>query len=267
MKTFKASSHRGCKSSAFISSVHSSHRHLLKNISISPNSPPSYSNFNEDSFSSLLTTSPNNQPSSPRIPPNPSFYLQQIMASRGYNTTPISGLQSSYRISPTPWHLSSYDHPLLEAVRQNDSKRLQKLFESGVHMQACNMHCESVLHIAARKSTKEVVEFLLAHGALCFVDDAGRLPMHDVCWRPTPNFDLVTLLLEHDPAMLLIQDRFGALPLDYVNPRQWGLWCSFLDTIKEKYWPPLLPPLPAVGSVPVVEETLHSPLQVTGIEA
>jgi hypothetical protein len=248
MKTFKSTSNRRCKPSAFASSSKLSafslsqpqHRTSTSSYSSSTDSCSDDSNFNDEPrVSSVLSSSPSNQPISQRSLPalSPSLYLHQILTSRGYDTTPISGLLSSYRITPTPWHLSSYDHPLLEAVRQNDHKRLVKLFQSGVHMQACNLHCESVLHIAARKSTKEVVQFLLSHGALCFVDDAGRLPMHDVCWRQSPNFDLVMLLLEHDLAMMRIQDRFGACPLDYVNPRQWPEWCEFLDSIKDKFWP------------------------------
>ena len=61
--------------------------------------------------------------------------------------------------------------------------------------------------------------------------------MHDVCWRARPAFDIVSLLLNHDLTMLLVQDRFGAFPLDYVNSRQWKEWCRFLDSIKDQYWP------------------------------
>ena len=104
-------------------------------------------------------------------------------------------------------------------------------------MEACNQYCESILHFASRKASLEMVQFMLTHGARCFVDDAGRLPMHDVCWRARPAFDIVSLLLNHDLSMLLVQDRFGAFPLDYVNSRQWKEWRRYLDSIKDQYWP------------------------------
>lgn len=104
-------------------------------------------------------------------------------------------------------------------------------------MEACNQYCESILHFAARKASLDMVQFMLSHGARCFVDDAGRLPMHDVCWRARPAFDIVSLLLNHDLSMLLVQDRFGAVPLDYVNSRQWKEWRRYLDSIKDQYWP------------------------------
>jgi ankyrin repeat protein len=130
-----------------------------------------------------------------------------------------------------------YDHPVLDAVKNNNLAALSQLQRMGASMEACNQYCESVLHFAARKASLDMVQFMLSHGARCFVDDGGRLPMHDVCWRARPAFDIVSLLLNHDLTMLLVQDRFGAFPLDYVNSRQWKEWCRFLDSIKDQYWP------------------------------
>jgi hypothetical protein len=95
---------------------------------------------------------------------------------------------------------------------------------------------------------------MLSHGARCFVDDGGRLPMHDVCWRPRPAFDIVSLLLDHDISMVLVQDRFGAFPLDYVNPRQWKDWCRYLDSVKDKYWPVPPPDRSSLNTCPTEEE-------------
>lgn len=170
-------------------------------------------------------------------PNNPSLYLQNILISRGYDFTLINGLNSPYRQTPTRWQITCYDHPILDALRSNNLKSVSDLYEGGLSMTACNPYCESILHFAARKSKKEIVQYLLEHGSTCFVDDAGRLPMHDVCWRATPAFDIVTLFLNHNIQMLQVQDRFGACPLDYINPRQWNAWCKYLDAVKNKYWP------------------------------
>ena len=213
MKVFKSSSSKKSKT------PHSTVRTSTSSTSSSDDMP--------------ATTSP-----SVELPPdNPSVYLLRIMSSRGYDTTPINGLSSRYRISPTEIQMRWYDHPILDAVGNLNITALSQLQNMGATMDACNQHCESILHLAARKGSVDMVRFMLRQGARCFVDDEGRLPMHDVCWRVRPAFDIVTLLLHHDITMLRVQDRRGSFPFDYVNPRQWKDWCRYLDYIKDQYWP------------------------------
>lgn len=194
------------------------------------NSTSSTSNLDDMSATTVA-------PSVELPPENPSEYLRRIMSSRGYDTTPINGLSSRYRITPTEIQMRWYDHPILDAVANLNIIALSQFQNMGATMEACNQNCESILHLAARKGSLDMVRFMLRQGARCFVDDEGRLPMHDVCWRVRPAFDIVSLLLNHDLTMLLVQDRRGSFPLDYVNSRQWRDWCRYLDSIKDQYWP------------------------------
>lgn len=254
MKVFKSSSTRRPKSQSTLSPTHlSSPRPTVvlptktKLILTADPTPSSGTTSCSSSCSSSLSDK-QYLPTSPAVTEpshvNPTTYLLKILASRGYDTTPVTGLLSPYRILPTPTQMGWYDHPVLNAIRNTNLAALSQLQQLGASMEACNQYCESILHFAARKSSLEMVQFMLSNGARCFVDDAGRLPMHDVCWRARPAFDIVTLLLNHDISMLLVKDRFGAFPLDYVNPRQWKEWCGFLDSIKDQYWPVQSPSLP-----------------------
>lgn len=104
-------------------------------------------------------------------------------------------------------------------------------------MSACNRFSESIVHMACRRSDFEVVEFIVNNGGNIFmVDDFGRTPLHDACWRPIPRFDIVTLLLDKDLTLLRLVDERGAMPLHYVREEHWLQWCAYFFHQKEKYW-------------------------------
>ena len=67
-------------------------------------------------------------------------------------------------------------------------------------MDACNRFGESVLHMACRRGSADMVSFFMADCALPvnISDDFGRTPLHDACWTPAPCFDVVGLLLDAD---------------------------------------------------------------------
>lgn len=93
--------------------------------------------------------------------------------------------------------------------------------------------------MACRRASAEVVQFLIAHDAeIDIVDDYGRTPLHDACWRPEPRFDIVTLLLDANLDLLRYQDARGFVPLQYVREDHWLHWCAYLFNQIEKYWAP-----------------------------
>ena len=123
------------------------------------------------------------------------------------------------------------------AIRNSDIDKLRLLCEAGQSMSACNRYSESVLHMACRRSEHDVVDFLLCNGANAeTVDDYGRTPLHDACWRTVPCFDIVALLLNRNANLLRCTDIRGAIPLHYVKEEDWALWCNFLYEHREKYW-------------------------------
>jgi Ankyrin repeats (3 copies) len=106
-------------------------------------------------------------------------------------------------------------------------------------MSSCNKFSESIVHMACRKASFEVAEFILANGGDSnIVDDYGRTPLHDACWRMEPRFDIVTLLLDSNLELLRIVDIRGSTPLKYVREEHWVQWCAYFYHQKDKYWQP-----------------------------
>ena len=111
-------------------------------------------------------------------------------------------------------------------------------------MMACNSFGESVIHQACRRSSFDVVAFMISQSgapqmAASLVDDCGRTPLHDACWRQTPNFGIITLLMDFNRSLILTGDVRGASPLAYCREEHWLDWCAYLFHQKDRYWPPL----------------------------
>lgn len=144
---------------------------------------------------------------------------------------------SLYRILPTIQQVESYDNELVWAVRLSDLDKLHDLFSAGKCMCACNRFSESIIHMACRRSSVEIVEYLLSHGgSVDLVDDYGRTPLHDACWRTEPCFEIVALLMDHNIDLIRNADKRGSVPLNYVRQEHWTEWCTFLFNNRDKYW-------------------------------
>jgi hypothetical protein len=63
-------------------------------------------------------------------------------------------------------------------------------------------------------------------------------PLHDACWTPSPNFQLISMLLDQDPWLLCLKDCRGTTPLGYVKDQShYKLWMEYLKKVADKYWP------------------------------
>jgi hypothetical protein len=143
---------------------------------------------------------------------------------------------SDFFTKPTEEQIAAYDAQKTNAVRNGDIATLRSLLEAGQNLSCCNKFGESLIHMACRRSHIDVVRFLIqdAKVSLTVRDDYGRTPFHDCCWRPSPSYDLMELLLrEGDPRLLLLNDVRGHAPFDYSRPDQWTGWNEFLESRKE----------------------------------
>jgi len=97
-----------------------------------------------------------------------------------------------------------------------------------------NRFGESLLHLACRRGRTDMVRFLVVEMGsspremLNTMDDCHKTPLHDACWTPSPNFELVQLLLELAPEQVVTRDVRGNTPFDYVRPDDYKLWLRFL---------------------------------------
>jgi len=175
---------------------------------------------------------------------NPSDYLRLVLNDAGYPSDPVpaSSAPHGYFLEHTPEQIASYDAEVTAAVRSGDVPRLRSMVESGRDLQCSNRFGESIVHMACRRGSLDVVRFLLDEAGVSVRvrDDFGRTPLHDACWTTTPAFELVRTILRMEPDLLLVSDRRGHTPLGYVRRDDWGAWVRFLDESRELLVPRVL---------------------------
>ena len=157
---------------------------------------------------------------------NPSEYLRTLLQADKQR-------QLSF-VPPTvdsAW-IDEYDFDRIGAIRSNDINALRLLLEQGKSFNACNSNGETLLHLACRRGNLETVNFLI-HEAKVRVDvqdDMGRTVLHDTCWRPTPNLEIMkTLIQVVSPYFLLLKDARGHTCFDYCRREHWAKWIGFLE--------------------------------------
>lgn len=172
----------------------------------------------------------------------PDFFLSQLLESRGYENLHINSLAQRNIRTPSVHQIESYDNELVWAIRNSNLPQLKVLWESGKNMSACNKFSESIIHMACRRADLDVVEFILTHGGnLDIIDDYGRTPLHDACWRIEPRFDIVTMILDINIDLIRFADKRGSIPVHYVRQEHWMQWCAYFYHQREKYWPRVEP--------------------------
>lgn len=162
-------------------------------------------------------------------------YLLSMMLENGMNVKVKSyKTMNNFFCGPTKEEIESYKNDVLTAVRTRDIDTLRSLHQQGRPMKCSNRFGESLLHMACRRGMLDVVKFLINEAQVPFAvrDDYGRSPLHDACWTPSPNFELVEFILRKCPDLLYISDCRGHTPLSYVRREHWGQWKSFLSDNK-----------------------------------
>ena len=133
--------------------------------------------------------------------------------------------------------LEAYTCDLTNAVRSLDLDKLRSLKEEGVSFQSSNQFGESLIHMACRRGSFEVVQFFTkeANVDIKCRDDFGRTPLHDACWTSKPNFELIELLVTLCPELFTMTDIRGHSPLQYTRREHWPLWTSFLEKHQDSF--------------------------------
>jgi len=147
-------------------------------------------------------------------------------------------------LTMTNENVSAYNSDIVTAVRQRDVKKLSEIHENGgaTKLQCCNRFGESILHKACRYGATAVVRFLVKEAKISIRvrDDYGRTPLHDAFWTPKPEMELVKILIETCPDLLLVEDVRGCTPLTYTRKEHWGIWCQFLEANRNILTPTII---------------------------
>lgn len=146
-------------------------------------------------------------------------------------TTPLQPLHEHEFLHPTEEQIAAYNTHIIAAVRASDIYALRTMHNNGQTLGCCNRYGESILHMACRRSNPHVVAFLLKEAGVSprIRDDHGRTPLHDACWRGTPEYSIVKLLLTAEPRLAFAKDVWGHTPFMYARREHWGAWNEFLD--------------------------------------
>ena len=170
----------------------------------------------------------------PSGPETPEVFLKKIMLHHCHleiddAKTAFSNIKSGFFDSISEEEMRSYAD-VVTAVRQNNVPELQRLLESGYSLNCCNSFGESLVHIACRRGFVDTVKLLLKlpNVLVRVADDCGRTPLHDLCWNPTPQFELCRLLLEREPSLFFLKDKRNFSPFDYTREEHWEEWKRFL---------------------------------------
>jgi hypothetical protein len=132
-----------------------------------------------------------------------------------------------------------YVQEAVDAIRKNDVDTLKQLAAAGKNLQCGNRFGETLIHLACRRSHPDVVAVLVKEVGVSIKvrDDMGRTPMHDACWRPTVDLELLDLLIGSCPELLMLSDKRGHTPLDYARREHWEVLIPYLMEKKDVFRP------------------------------
>ena len=161
----------------------------------------------------------------------PEDFLLKYLKSQGINASikRFDEVEDLFE-EPQPCEIEAYGFEALDAVRKRDIGKLEEFRKEGRPLKCSNRFGESILHLACRKGFDDVVDFLIkkADVPVWVKDDFGRSPLHDACWTVKPNFEMMDVLIEKSPDLLLVSDARGHTPLAYVRFPDFKKWVDYL---------------------------------------
>jgi hypothetical protein len=185
---------------------------------------------------------------------HPLARLKQVLARQNYpfDTVRALGDAAPYvtpiGIANRPAEMEAiqeYTQEVTNAVRQGDMEKLWALVSDGKVANTQNRWGNSLLMLACRyvSGSGEAVKLLLKRSAqVCVCCDAGKTPMHDLCWmiRTRDQLEVVKLVMfEAGPPrnLLLVEDHHGQTPLDYLSEDLHEDMNHFIEAHKQVFWP------------------------------
>ena len=143
----------------------------------------------------------------------------------------------NFFVKHTEEQIKAYDVQVIQAVRAQDMNQLKNMHKAGRQLQCANKFGESLIHMACRRGFVDVVRFLVDEAGVSVRvrDDYGRTALHDACWTSEPNEELVEYLIRQCPELLLMSDKRGNAPFEYVRREHWGQWLEFVQENEELF--------------------------------
>ena len=112
------------------------------------------------------------------------------------------------------------EEPLIKAVREKDTKRVESLLRDDVNVNIMTTHTLTPLHIASKDGSKKIVELLLDYGADVNAKTAYNVtPLHFAAQGG--NIAIAELLIAKGAQIDAKSDE-GLTPLDWIVGRDWA---------------------------------------------
>jgi hypothetical protein len=177
--------------------------------------------------------------------PSPQKLFEQMVENAGFRGTKrIKSDDAEYEVVPSALQLASFGTHLVKAVHTSDEKALSDLLRCGLSPNPCNQFRDSVVDLVCKRGNSTIFQCLLDHGSdLQTVDGFGRTPLHHCCWASTFSRPIVDAILERDPIQLMIEDKHGQTPLEYVRTDLASDWIEYLEANIYNYWGSTVPQL------------------------
>jgi hypothetical protein len=177
--------------------------------------------------------------------PSPQKVFEQMVENAGFSGTKrIKSDDAEYEVVPSALQLASFGTHLVKAVHTSDEEALSDLLHCGLSPNPCNQFRDSVVDLVCKRGNSTIFQCLLDHGSdLQTVDGFGRTPLHHCCWASTFSRPIVDAILERDPIQLMIEDKHGQTPLEYVRADLASDWIEYLEANIYKYWGTKVPQL------------------------
>jgi ankyrin repeat protein len=173
--------------------------------------------------------------------------LDKLVSERGYSTSRLESLKSTYSKNATSHQKDSFGTRILEILQRSDIESLRKLFSAGLSPNPYDTCTgEYLIHIACQRGNWEMVQVMIEFGGneiVQTVDTYGRTPLHILClnWASEyKSFDSkhpLTMLLECDRQLLYMTDCHKEEPLSYVQRAHYNEFIHILEYHKEHFWP------------------------------
>jgi len=175
------------------------------------------------------------KPIAPQVSPQEHF--ETLIQNEGVPNKIAALTLDGFFVPMTKANVRAYSMEKLAAIRTSNVSALQEMWQRGELLQVCNKFGESIVHTCCRRGEIDCMRFLTEHAMVSVkvIDDYGRTPFHDACWTNRPIFELVDLLMNECPGLLLIADKRGCTPLEYVRKEHWDVWCQYLDINKDRF--------------------------------
>jgi len=181
---------------------------------------------------------PNINPELTRFEGSPHKFLLAILRARDYPTLRLTSYEAGYHSNPTHLQLASFGTAVVKAVHSSDAQSLSKLIGCGLSPNPCNQFGDSILSLICKRADYSVFSVLVDQGCdLQICDSFGRTALHNLAWASQFSGPMAKVILDTDLHQLLLEDKRGQCPLEYVRQDKWGEWISFLRANMDEYWP------------------------------